>query len=56
MKVYIVTNSCAFIVGVFDSEEKAKAARLQAEFDGAVGVYIETATLNVASTGATVED
>ena len=28
MKVYIVTNSCAFIVGVYDTEAQAKAARL----------------------------
>ena len=46
MKVWIVCNGCAYIVGVYDSEAAARAARTQAEFDGVVGAYIETVTMN----------
>ena len=55
MKVWVVTNSCAYIVGVFDTEAAAKAARVQAEFDGVVGPYIEAVELNTVSTGPECE-
>lgn len=46
MKVWIVCNGCAYIVGVYDSEAAARAARMQAEFDGVVGAYVESVTMN----------
>lgn len=46
MKLWIVTNSCAYIVGVFDSKQKADSARLEAELDGVVGAYVEPVELN----------
>lgn len=55
MKVWIVTNGCAYIVGVFDTEAAAKAARVQAEFDGVVGPYVEAVELNKVSTGPECE-
>lgn len=50
MKVWVVTNGCAYIVGVFDTEAAAKAARAQAEFDGVAGLYVEAVELNKVST------
>lgn len=55
MKVWIVTNGCAYIVGVFDTEAAAKAARLEAEFDGVVGPWIQQVELNKVSTGPECE-
>ena len=51
MKLYIVTNSCAYIVGVYDTEASANAARVIAEFNGVVNPYIETVELNKTNTG-----
>ena len=55
MKLWIVTNGCAYIVGVFDTEAKARAARVQAEFDGVIGAYVEAVELNKVSTGPEAE-
>ena len=46
MKLYIVTNSCAYIVGVYDNEGAARAARIIAEMNGVVNPYIETVIMN----------
>ena len=55
MKVYVVTNDCAFIVGVFDTQEKASAARMQAVMDGVVGPFIQQVELNQVFTGVEIE-
>lgn len=46
MKLYIVTNSCAYIVGVFNDEKLAENALLIATLNGVVGPYIETVIMN----------
>ena len=56
MKVYIVTNDCAFIVGVFDTQAAAGAARMQAVIDGVVDPWIQQVELNTVNTGATIEE
>jgi len=55
MKVYIVTNDCAFIVGVFDTQAKASAARMQAVMDGVVDPFIQQVELNQVFTGVEIE-
>ena len=55
MKVYVVTNDCAFIVGVFDTQEKAGAARMQAVMDGVVDPFIQQVELNQVSVGPEAE-
>ena len=55
MKLWIVTNGCAYIVGVFDTEAKATAARVEAEMNGVVGAYVETVELNRVSVGPEAE-
>ena len=51
MKLWIVTNGCAYIVGVFDTEARARAARIEAEMNGVVGAYVEAVELNRVSVG-----
>lgn len=55
MKVWVVTNGCAYIVGVFDSEKKARSARLDAEMNGVVGAFVEEVEMNAVSTGVEAE-
>lgn len=55
MKVYVVTNDCAFIVGVFDNEGAARAARIIAEMDGVVDPFIQQVELNQVFTGVEIE-
>ena len=55
MKLWIVTNGCAYIVGVFDTEAQARAARLEAEMNGVVGAYVEAVELNRVSVGPEAE-
>jgi len=55
MKVYVVFNDCAFIVGVFDTQEKASAARMQAVLDGVVDPWIQQVELNQVFTGPEIE-
>lgn len=55
MKVWVVTNGCAYIVGVFDTEAGARAARVEAEMNGVEGAYIEAVELNKVSTGPEAE-
>ena len=55
MKVYIVTNDSAYIVGVFDTQAAAGAARMQAVMNGVVDPWIQQVELNKVSTGPECE-
>lgn len=46
MKVWIAMNDCGYIVGVFDTEAQARAARLEAELRGVECVFVQSATIN----------
>lgn len=56
MRVFIVTNNCGFIVGVFDTQAKASSARIKAELDGVVNCFIQSAIMNEVFTGIAEED
>lgn len=53
MKVYIVANDCAFIVGVYDTEAQARSAHMLAIMDGVVDPWIQAVELNTVNTGTT---